>query len=73
MDRDTYGIILCGGKGERLWPYSRVSKPKQFLSMDNGKTLIENTLNRSKLFSHKTWVVSGISSGDLLKQSLKNT
>ena len=26
-------IILCGGQGTRLWPLSRQSYPKQFLSL----------------------------------------
>jgi len=26
-------IILCGGIGTRLWPLSRASFPKQFLSL----------------------------------------
>ena len=33
-------VILCGGKGERLWPLSRESFPKQYLSLgsDNNQT-----------------------------------
>ena len=45
-------LILCGGKGNRLWPLSRPSYPKQFLSLgkNNDKTLLQNTLERiSKL------------------------
>ena len=34
-------IILCGGSGTRLWPLSRESYPKQFLSIKkNDKTNI---------------------------------
>ena len=29
-------VILCGGTGSRLWPLSRKSFPKQFLSFDQG-------------------------------------
>ena len=45
-------LILCGGKGNRLWPLSRPSYPKQFLSLgkNKDKTLLQNTLERiSKL------------------------
>jgi len=45
-------LILCGGKGSRLWPLSRSSFPKQFLSFgeNKDKTLLQNTLERiSKL------------------------
>lgn len=40
-------VILAGGKGERFWPLSRISRPKQFLSLDGtGKTLLETTAER---------------------------
>ena len=39
-------IILCGGGGTRLWPRSRVSKPKPFLPLLGTKTLFEATLER---------------------------
>lgn len=40
-------VILAGGKGERFWPLSRLSRPKQFLSLDGtGKTLLETTAER---------------------------
>ena len=40
-------LIMAGGKGERFWPKSRQSLPKQFLSLTNdGKTLIQLTVER---------------------------
>ena len=41
-------IILCGGTGTRLWPSSRSSYPKQFLSFDsiNNYSLLQNTVKR---------------------------
>ena len=41
-------IILCGGTGSRLWPLSRESYPKQYLSLidDSSKTLLQQTLER---------------------------
>ena len=43
-------VILCGGSGVRLWPLSRQSFPKQFLSFDftDDKSLLQNTYNRIK-------------------------
>lgn len=41
-------IILCGGIGSRLWPLSRKSLPKQFLSLINGKSLFMLTLLRNQ-------------------------
>ncbi len=45
-------VILCGGTGTRLWPLSRESYPKQFLSINpnNQNTFLQNTqLRLSKL------------------------
>ena len=39
-------IILCGGYGARLWPLSRKSFPKQFVSLIDGKSLLQLTLER---------------------------
>ena len=40
-------VILSGGSGTRLWPLSRKSYPKQFLSFsDNGKSMLQETLLR---------------------------
>jgi len=40
-------IILCGGKGSRLWPLSRESFPKQFISLfDNKNSLLQVTEKR---------------------------
>jgi mannose-1-phosphate guanylyltransferase len=40
-------VILAGGKGERFWPLSRQSRPKQFLSLDgSGQTLLQVTAQR---------------------------
>ena len=43
----TTAVIMAGGKGERFWPKSRGSFPKQFLSLtDDGKTMIQHTVLR---------------------------
>ena len=40
-------LIMAGGRGERFWPRSRQSLPKQFLSLtDDGKTMIQLTVER---------------------------
>lgn len=38
-------IIISGGSGERLWPYSRQNMPKQFCEL-LGSTLLEMCVNR---------------------------
>lgn len=44
---NDFCIILCGGVGNRLWPYSRNRKPKQFLDLLNlGKSMLQLTFDR---------------------------
>lgn len=40
-------VVMAGGTGSRLWPLSRESFPKQFLSIDDsGVSLLQQTLQR---------------------------
>ncbi len=39
-------VILAGGIGERFWPMSRSSSPKQLLKLISTKTMIEETIDR---------------------------
>jgi mannose-1-phosphate guanylyltransferase len=41
-----YAVILAGGRGERLWPMSTPSRPKQLLALDGETTLVARTLDR---------------------------
>jgi mannose-1-phosphate guanylyltransferase len=46
MARPLYVLILAGGSGERFWPLSRKSRPKQLLSLFSEETLLEATIRR---------------------------
>ncbi len=39
-------VILAGGSGTRLWPFSRSSFPKQFLHFGDGQSLLQKTIKR---------------------------
>jgi mannose-1-phosphate guanylyltransferase len=41
-----YGVIMAGGKGERFWPLSRASCPKQFLKLTSDRTMLAETIER---------------------------
>lgn len=43
-------IMLAGGSGERFWPVSRMTKPKQLLPLNSEKTLIEEAVERVSSF-----------------------
>lgn len=42
----TYGVILAGGGGTRLWPKSRNKTPKQFLKLTGKQTMMQVAANR---------------------------
>ena len=48
--KQLFPVILCGGSGSRLWPLSRRSFPKQYLTINNesGESFLQTTLNRIK-------------------------
>ena len=39
-------VILAGGIGERFWPLSRSSRPKQLLPITSDRSMLEETLRR---------------------------
>ncbi len=44
---NTVAVILAGGAGMRLWPWSRREFPKQFLSLIGSECLFTSTLRRA--------------------------
>lgn len=47
MNKNLFVVLMAGGVGVRFWPYSRNSKPKQFLDvLGTGKTLLQSTFDR---------------------------
>ena len=46
MKQTILPVILSGGSGTRLWPYSREAYPKQFLAFTGENTLIQETVSR---------------------------
>jgi len=46
-------VIMAGGSGSRLWPLSRTLYPKQFLSLTNNTTMLQETVARLEGLSHQ--------------------
>ena len=68
-------VLMAGGKSERLWPFSRISLPKQFLSMTgNGHTMIQETVKRLlPITSYEDiYVVTNESYVSIVKEQLPN-
>ncbi|UCG43702.1 MAG: mannose-1-phosphate guanylyltransferase [candidate division WOR-3 bacterium] len=43
---ELYAVIMCGGKGERFWPKSRRTSPKQFIRLFGDRSLTRQTSDR---------------------------
>ncbi|NLA51926.1 MAG: mannose-1-phosphate guanylyltransferase/mannose-6-phosphate isomerase, partial [Alcaligenaceae bacterium] len=50
-------VILAGGVGTRLWPLSRESYPKQFLTLNGEYTLLQQTWLRVADIADKAPIV----------------
>jgi len=57
----THAVLLAGGSGTRFWPLSRARRPKQFLELVTGRTLLADTYARIAPLCgpERAWVVCG--------------
>ncbi|MDD5066766.1 MAG: sugar phosphate nucleotidyltransferase [bacterium] len=62
-------LIMAGGRGERFWPVSSPSTPKQILPIISDKTMIEETVDRLLGFAEYKNIF--ISTNSLLKPKIK--
>lgn len=69
MDK-IYGLILAGGRGERFWPKSKKSKPKQLLPIISKKSMIEETFTRLNSFIDKNNIY--VVTTENLKESIES-
>ncbi len=67
-----HAVILAGGHGERFWPLSRRSRPKQLLPIIGDKSLIETTIDRIRpdFPPERIWVVTGEQIGPAVRERL---
>ncbi|HYC85421.1 MAG TPA: mannose-1-phosphate guanylyltransferase [Chryseosolibacter sp.] len=73
MNKNLFVVLMAGGVGVRFWPYSRNSRPKQFLDvLGTGKTLIQSTFERFLPIcpAENIYVVTHEEHASLVKQQL---
>jgi mannose-1-phosphate guanylyltransferase len=73
MNKNLYVVLMAGGVGVRFWPYSRNSKPKQFLDvLGTGKTLLQSTFDRFLPIcpAENIYVVTHEEHAELVKEQL---
>lgn len=67
-----HSVIMAGGSGTRFWPLSRKSLPKQFLTINGERSLIQQAFDRCQPWipAEQTWVVTGQHLAELTQQHL---
>src|SRR5919109_4460999 len=65
-----HAVVLCGGSGTRLWPLTRQSMPKQFLSLTTARPLLVETVARLKRLAppERIWLVGGRAHERLMRE-----
>ena len=63
-------LLLAGGGGTRLWPLSTPARPKQFLPLVSGKSLLADTFQRVAPLSDAVFVATSEEYGDLVRAEL---
>ncbi|MCF8059367.1 MAG: mannose-1-phosphate guanylyltransferase [Bacteriovoracaceae bacterium] len=46
VESQLYAVVMAGGKGTRFWPESTRKRPKQYLNLTGGDSLLGKTLQR---------------------------
>ena len=72
--KNLFPVILSGGSGDRLWPKSRKTLPKQFIDFDKIGNLFTHTLKRVEALNncHNLIIASSRDYEYLIKRNLKN-
>jgi mannose-1-phosphate guanylyltransferase/mannose-6-phosphate isomerase len=67
-----HAVILAGGGGERLWPLSRTTYPKQFLSLLSNATFLQQTIHRiaELIPPQRMWIVTGSEHKEVIQSQL---
>ncbi len=70
---NNYCVILAGGTGNRLWPQSRMNRPKQFIDFfGTGYSLLQQTYYRFEKIVPKEniLVITNVGYADIVKEQL---
>ncbi len=69
---NTAAVIMSGGVGSRFWPVSRKEKPKQFLPLSGGESLLRQTYERltGVIATEGIYIATGMMYRDLVFDQL---
>jgi len=69
---ERVAVVMAGGRGERFWPKSRTGRPKQFLDLLGGRSLLQRTVDRIAPLVplDRVFVVTGVEYAALIYEQL---
>lgn len=69
---NVYGVIMAGGGGTRFWPLSRQREPKQLLNLTGKGLMINETIDRMRLFIDKEdlFLVTNVTQKEKMKSAV---
>ncbi len=67
-----HAVIMAGGSGTRFWPQSRREFPKQFLTLQGDRSLIQSTFDRCRpeIGPEQFWVVTNSTQAAVTREQL---
>ncbi len=70
MEPVRHVVILAGGAGSRLWPWSREHLPKHLLKLDGKRSLLQVTFDRVRRLGPQVYVVTQRSQAERIREQL---
>ena len=72
-DLPACAVLLAGGRGTRFWPRSRMRRPKQFLNIGSGETMLRESIARlgPLLPRHNLWAVTNAEQARAVRREMR--
>lgn len=72
LDHRLHVLILAGGGGTRLWPYSTPDRPKQLLPLVTDASMLRMTVDRlaGLVPPERMWILTGAAHRDAVRREL---
>lgn len=51
-------FVLAGGRGDRMWPLSRANYPKQFMEIQEKRTIFQETIARNMVYCDEFYIIT---------------
>lgn len=74
MLENTYAVIMAGGKGERFWPLSTSTRPKQVLALLGDKPMLATTVDylEGLVPPERVLIITSVALIEVTRQAVRN-